>query len=271
MNHWGWAVYVAAAVVVSAVGATPADAGETRFERMLLVRSGDRVSLVFELTSEPRDVSTRRVSNAVLEVEIGPAVMPPAGESYVAPPDVRFLRHVSIARAGRRPDGGSLTARITLMERSRSLVRIVGRRVYVDFSGDERTDVGRQPPARATVTVAAPARVPVPEPLAPPPPLDTYKTAIAPSLAKFEQLAPFLVSGCETPTAPVLKALGDTLATIAQGVGAVEVPQESREIHQLIASAVASASAAVDPSFGGDRARQVRQALALVDQAKASL
>ena len=261
------AMCAAAAAVPSRVDA----ADDAKFERLVLLPSSDRVSLVFEMTGEPREVSTRRISSALLELEAGPIVTPVAAASFAAPAGIRFVGGVTIAGAAAPRGGAYLRARITLLETSRSTVRVVGRRVYIDFSADGPMRV-RQPAsalARRMPSAPSPAAAPVMPVLAPP--AGTYQTAVAPAIARLEELAPFLVSAANSPSAPVLKAISDTLSTISQTVGLVEVPEGSRRAHGLLSSAIAVASGAVDPSFSGDRASQARQALTLLDQAKAAL
>jgi len=156
-------VAVAAGLILSA--SATAHAAETRFQHVSLLAVPDRVSLVFELSGEPQNVATRRVSAAVLELDAGPVVMPARATSFMAPPGVRFVMGVSIQSG----DGasGHLKARITLLERARSEVRVVGRRVYVDFSAESlpTTSVDSpsvaiaptKPAAHASSPIAAPA------------------------------------------------------------------------------------------------------------------
>jgi hypothetical protein len=240
---------------------SPVLAADVRFERVLLLTSGDRVSVVFELTGEPGEVSTRRVSAAVLELDAGPATMTADAESFAAPPGIRFVSGVSIRRGPATAAGGVLAARITLLERSRSTVRVVGRRVYVDLSP------GAAPPRAARPAPALP-RPPEPAPVPPAPP---YPVAVRPAIEQLDRLAPFLISATDAPSPPVLAAIGNTLTTIRRSVGSIDVPEESRETHGLLSSAIALAAAAVDPEFGGDRAAQTRQALLLLNRAKAAL
>ena len=54
--------------------AVPAFAADARLERVVLLPSVDRSSIVFELTAEPRHVSMRRISDSVIEFEAGPGV-----------------------------------------------------------------------------------------------------------------------------------------------------------------------------------------------------
>lgn len=254
------------------LAATAADAAPSHFQNVAVLTIRDRVSLVFELTGEPQDVATRRVSVAVLELDAGPIVMPAKPTSFVAPPGVRFVMGVSLL-AGDGATAGRLKARITLLERARSTVRVVGRRVYVDFSPDsepvspqpERTSGAR--PAARTVSVPPTASAP---PSTTPPAADAYRTMVQPAIERFEQLTPFMVSAAASPSESVLKAVGNTLIGIQGLLLSVDVPAESRQTHDLLSSAVATAVTAVTPSFTGDRSAQAKQALMLLEQAKTS-
>lgn len=266
---------IAAALVLS-VGAK-VHAAETRFQHVSLLAARDRVSLVFELSGDPQNVATRRVSAAVLEVDAGPVVMPARATSFMAPPGVRFVLGVSIQ--GGDGTAGYLKARITLLERAHSAVRVVGHRVYVDFSPES------MPPTAAVdrMTAAANASAPSPSPSSTPrqtpsadptpvvsPSRDVYRATIQPAIDRFDQLTPFLVSATASPSEPVLKAVGSTLAGIQGLLLSVEVPAESRRVHEVLSSAVTAALTAVNPNFSGDRAAQAKQALGLLEQARAS-
>jgi hypothetical protein len=265
-------------------GLAPFLAGETRFQHVSLLNARDRVSLVFELTGEAQNVATRRVSGAVLELDAGPVVVPARATSFMAPPGTRFVMGVSIQ--GGEATAGRLKARITLLERAHTAVRVVGRRVYVDFSSDtpppqraERgADVVTSAQARQTTRApqetaqaAAPA---APAPAAPVAPLttrrDAYRSTIQPAIDRFEELKPYLLSAAASPSEPVLKAVGSTLVGIQGLLLSVDVPAESRQAHDLLSSAVAAALTAVNPAVGGDRVAQTKQALALLEQARAS-
>ena len=262
---------IAALFFSAAASAGPAV--ESRFQNVALLTTTDRVSVVFELTSEPRNVATRRVSAAVLELEAEPVIAPAAVTSFTAPRGVRFVSGVSIqSAAGSNP--GLLKARILLLERARSAVRIVGRRVYVDFWPDsatvpalpERYVLPAPAPTPAAPVPASPQR-PLPQPSVPSRD-DAYRAAIKPAIEQFDKLAPFLLSATSSPSPQVLKAVSETLKNVESVVSSVDVPGESRRGHGLLAAAVALASTSVDPDFAGDRAAQARQALSLFDQAK---
>ena len=252
---------------------TAAHAAETRFQHVSLLNASDRVSLVFELTGEPHNVATRRVSGAVLELDAGPVVMPARATSFMAPPGTRFVMGVSIQ--GGEATAGRLKARITLLERARSAVRVVGRRVYVDFSSDtppapqqaERAVAPNAPQAPRQAVAAAPAPAPAVAPSTAR--RDAYRSTVKPAIDRFDELKPFLLSAAASPSEPVLKAVGSTLVGIQGLLLSVDVPAESKPAHDVLTSAIAAAVTAVGPTFGGDRNAQVKQALALLEQARA--
>ena len=254
------------------IGGSVASASDTRFRHVSLLQARDRVSLVFELTSEPENVSTRRVSAAVLELDAGPVVAPDRPTSFMAPAGVRFVMGVSIQ--GGSGAGGRLKARITLLERARTAVRVLGRRVYVDFSPDSLP--APKPPPERTMLPTAPAATKEPPaapeaPAAPAPASgEAYRNAVQPAIERFEQLTPFMLSAAASPSEPVLKAIASTLTGIQGLLMSVEVPAESRQAHDLFSSAVTTALAAVSPAFTGDRVAQARRAVSLLQQTKSS-
>ena len=266
----------AALVVALALSAASinAQAAETRFQHVSLLNASDRVSLVFELTGEAQNVATRRVSGAVLELDAGPVVMPARATSFMAPAGTRFVMGVSIQ--GGEATAGRLKARITLLERARAAVRVVGRRVYVDFSSDTPPAAQRaERPASSAPQAARQATAPVaPTPAPPAAPSttrrDEYRSTIQPAIDRFDELKPFLLSAAASPSEPVLKAVGSTLVGIQGLLLSVDVPAESRQAHDVLSSAVATAVTAVSPAFAGDRPAQVKQALGLLEQARAS-
>ena len=268
----GRAVLVAA--LLMGAGVAPSRAADARFQRVTLLPAGERVSLVFELSGEPRNVATRRVSAAVLELDAGPVSMPVRTASFVAPSGVRFVLGVTVQGA-EASDGGVLKARITLVERAHSAVRVVGRRVYVDFSAEPEPprlqQLERRPAARPAAPTSAPAPVPATHEPSAPPAAEVYRAAVQPAVDRLEQLKPFLLSATVSPSEPVLKAVGSTLAGIQGLLLSLDVPRETQAEHDLLSSAVAAAVTAVDPSFSGDRASQLRQALSLFDKAKSGL
>ena len=262
---------IAALLVVIGAGIPTADAADSRLQHVSLLSARDRVSLVFELTGEPADVSTRRVSAAVLELDAGPVVAPSRPTSFMAPPGVRFVMGVSIQGA----DGahGRLKARITLLERARSSVRVLGRRVYVDFSADSQPVATKPSPRPSPPTApqaSAQAAPPPPTVVAAAPPRAAYRDAVQPAVERFDQRMPFLTSAAASPSEPVMKAINGTLVGIQALLTTIDAPPESQTAHDHLSQAVATALTAVSPAFSGDRAAQARQAQSLLGQAKSS-
>ena len=263
---------IAALLLAVSAGVSPAAAADSRLQHVSLLTARDRVSLVFELTEEPGDVSTRRVSAAVLELDAGPVVAPTRPTSFMAPPGVRFVMGVSIQ--GASGAAGRLKARITLLESARSSVRVLGRRVYIDFSSDQPATSSRPRPASgpAPQTAASAVAAPPAAPAAPAAPARgaAYREAVQPAVERFEQLTPFLLSAVASPSEPVLKAIGSTLVGIQALLSSIDVPAESQTAHDLLSQAVATALTAANPTFSGDRGAQARQAQSLLGQAKSS-
>jgi hypothetical protein len=100
--------------------------------------------------------------------------------------------------------------------------------------------------------------------------VEAYRAAVQPAVERFEQLQPFLVSATASPSEPVLKAIGSTLVGIQGLLLSVDVPGELRATHDVLSSAIAAASNAVDPAFEGDRAARARQAISLFKQASSN-
>jgi hypothetical protein len=90
-------------------------------------------------------------------------------------------------------------------------------------------------------------------------------------VARLTEIGPFLASAAATPADDVLKAVSGTLAEVEQPLRTMEGPQASRTAHNVLLSAVTTASRAVAPDFKGDRVLQVQRALALLDAAKTEI
>ena len=127
------ALCLPAAVVTSLLASAPASAANARLERVLLLPSPDRSSVVLELTAEPRQVSTRRISESIFEVDAGPGIDDAPPQLLKAPANVRFIDSVSV-RVLSTQLGPVVRARITMTSAALAVVRSAGRRVYVDVS-----------------------------------------------------------------------------------------------------------------------------------------
>jgi hypothetical protein len=94
---------------------------------------------------------------------------------------------------------------------------------------------------------------------------------VGPSIARFEEMTPFLLSAAKSPSLPVLAALAQTLTSLEAALEAAPVPREAVDGHSLMMSAAAAARAAMDPEFTGDRAVQAQQAVTMFQGGRAAL
>src|SRR4051812_22755272 len=127
------ALVVTGGIIAMLLASVPTAAANTRLERVLLLPSPDRSSVVLELSAEPRQVSTRRISESIVEVDAGPGVENVAPQLLKAPANVRFVDSVTV-RVLTTPEGPVVRARISLTAAAQAVVRSSGRRVYVDIS-----------------------------------------------------------------------------------------------------------------------------------------
>lgn len=138
----------------------------------------------------------------------------------------------------------------------------------LDLDNDDAmfsADVKYAKPAPVQREPEAPRQTPVPRE-EPAPQAD-----LRPAMDRLDQLAPFLMSAATSPSAPVLKALEESLTTLGDSVAVAEVPARSKDAHDLLTSAISVARTALKPEYDGDRAAQARQALVLLDRARAAL
>jgi len=235
---------------------------------------GSRVSLVLELPGEPRDVSTERVNGTVLDVDAGPITAPIAARAFQGASLVDGVVMQGITNA----DGSHvLHARVTFSQEARSRVRLVGHRLYIDLIGQEDAPEPSRRELRADADVPRADVLRGGNPRVAPAAADpsaedaAYRDAIDAVVDRFEQAEPFLLSAAAAPRPDVLQALTGTLGALRESVAALDPPRSMRGTHGLLLSAVTLASAAVEPSFQGDRDAKIRQALAVFAAGKAQL
>lgn len=242
---------------------------------ILLVSGGGRLSLVIELASEPRYVFTRR-DGAVLEVDASPAETPVETRAWRAPSGVSLLERVSMEATEH-----ALRTRVVVSDTARTNVRVVGRRLYIDLWSVESELVGRpvemigRPASEVVGQVAAGwTRAGGQDELAGHLPRATsrgkdppYNLRIAPALARFQSMEPFVLSSVAAPSPDVLAALEGSLRGLEARIQEIEAPAESARAHAALVSAVRAAIEAVQPSFGGDRMARAREAYARVKAA----
>jgi len=252
----------AALGVAALLAGSPAFAANARLERVLLLPVADRSSVVLELTAEPRQVSTRRISDSVFEVEAGPGIDGAVPQTLKAPANVRFIDSV-IVRVMPTHAGPVVRARIIMTTAARAVVRTAGRRVYVDVSP------ALPMPATPAAAPAQAARgeMATDKPAAGAPkstPEDAYRTAVRPVVSQLKELGPFLMSasgGDPGVSNAVLPALASARASLA----ALQAPELARGSHTMVLTAVDRILRALAPDFTGDRPTVVRQSVTTID------
>jgi hypothetical protein len=242
----------------------------------VLVGAPGRVSMIFELAEEPVQVWTRRVNATTLVVDAGPLTEGIRSQTWSTPSSVDLVKRISIDEV-RLDDRSVMRAQLTLPEFAWGRTRLAGRRLYVDVSWPE---LRQQAPLSGQLRNAAVVPAPRAEKTKPVEQnelvdprvigIERYRGAIRPLIVRFEEMEPFLVSATQAPP-EVLAALGHTLATLGDSLRAIEVPSDLANTHGMFTSALRVAVRAVDPALRGDRATEVRQALALFDLGKAQL
>jgi hypothetical protein len=247
---------------------------DPRLVRVVLLRVADRISLALEMTGEPQKAALRVLSARALEVEAGP-VSGVVREDQLAPAsDAAFIRQVSIQRYTTGNRVAFVRARVTFDAPGAGNVRVVGRTVYVDLTPmavlrpnlpsaprlSRREEVTRNQQQQV-------ARVQQPKSGS----QSSYEQEIRSVLSRLTEIGPFLTSAAKTPADDVLRAVGGTLSEVEQPLRVMNVPQASRPVHNVLLSAVATASRAVSPDFRGDRVIEVQRALALLDAAKSEI
>lgn len=240
-----------------APGSFGAGASSTGAPAVLMVAAAGRVSVVIEMPAEPRHVETRRPEGTVLEVDAGPVTSAIATQEWTAPSGVDLINEVSVEPHGGL-NGTSLRTRVTMPALTQSNVRVVGRRIYIDFW---RVD------SRADQVVRASRPVPVAEEddeedVPEGNTEETYREAITPVVARVGEIEPFLMSAVTSPAPEVLAAVEKTLRAVQEWIGTIEAPADSAPAHDALVASVGLAVQAVEPGFAGDRAGQARLALA---------
>jgi hypothetical protein len=241
--------------------------------RVAVVPSAGQMSLVVELSDEARSVSTQQVTPTLLLVEAGPIALPLKRQILNAPSGLTLLQKVSVDEGTTAGKEHVLRLGVTMKRPAPSTVRVVGRRVYVDFMVADR-------PAAAAPPRAASDSIPLQQPQLP---LASNRTA-APAAAaggqllsgatsKLEEIQPFLLSATSAPVPnpAVLNAVADAISSVQQSLRGVQPPAKQGPSFQLLVSAASLAAEAVSADFHGDRASKAKQSMAVLAAAKAQL
>jgi hypothetical protein len=256
------------------MSAREADAADPRLVRVVLLRVGDRMTVALEMSSEPQKAALRVLSSRAVEIEAGPVSGLFRDEQLAPSSDVGFIRHVMIQKHTPAGRGSYVRARVTFDAPGAGNVRVMGRTVYVDVTpiARYRPALPAPPPPRpkprqdaaSPPQRAAAGRTPSLAPI-------NYEQAVRPFVARLTEIGPFLASAAASPTDDVLTAVGGTLAEVEHPLRAMDVPQASRPLHNILLSAVTTANRAVARDFTGDRVAQVQRALALLDAARSEI
>ena len=239
---------------------------------VLLIGAPDRLSLVFELPLEPRQVRSRRVEN-VLDLDLGPISTTIEPQQWSAPQGVHLVERVSIEGVQASETGNFLRAHVTVPEFARANVRAEGRRVYVDLTWPMIAPDAVAPKPATVASAAEPSQQPVSRVV---PIVDArqdaqsteqYAEQLRGVVERLGAVKPFLTSAAKSGSPDVLGALDVNLSTLEASLRAMHAPAASVDQHQMLLSAVRTARKVTDPSFSGDRAVQAREAFVLYDAA----
>jgi hypothetical protein len=244
---------------------------------LLLLGAPDRLSLVLELPSEPRQVNSSRPDAVTLQIDAGPMPIAANPQQWSVPDGVHLLHTVSIETLAAQGGLNYLRARVALPQFAKANVRTEGRRVYVDLTwpldgdaraprrpvptvvqeGDPPTTASREPAGAGQAPIARGQEA-------------RYVEAIKPSHQKISEIKPFLLSAAQSGSTDVHAALDQTLATLEASVSGLSVPVSEVGQHQLFVSAIRVARNALSPGFSGDRVVQVQKAITMFEGAMAA-
>jgi hypothetical protein len=239
---------------------------------VLLIGAPDRMSVVFEMPLEPRQVRSRRVEN-VLDIDVGPMSTKITPRQWSAPDGVHLVERVSIEGVQASETGDFLRAHITMPEFARANVRAEGRRVYVDLTWPMIAPDAVAPRPEAAAAESGPAQppvsrvVPVVDARQDAQPSGAYADQLRGVTERLGEVKPFLMSAAKAGSPDVLRALDDTLSTLETTLRGLRAPAASLDQHQMFLSAIGTARKATDLSFSGDRTAQAREAFVLYDAA----
>ena len=239
---------------------------------VVLIGAPDRLSVVFELPLEPRQVRSRRVEN-VLDLDVGPMSSKVVPQQWSAPEGVHLIERVSIEGVQASETGDFLRAHVTLPEFARANVRAEGRRLYVDLTWPMIAPDAVAPQPAAAAAEAGPEQpppsrvVPVADARQGAQSSDAYAEQLRGVVERLGDVKPFLMSAAKAGSPDVLRALDDTLSTLETSLRGMRAPAASVDQYQMFVSAIRMARKATDVSYTGDRNAQAREAFVLYDAA----
>jgi len=241
--------------------------------RVAVVPSAGQMSLVVEMSDEARSVSTQQVTPTLLLVEAGPIALPLKRQILNAPSGLALLQKVSVDEGTTASQEHVLRLGVTLKRSAPSTVRVVGRRVYIDFMVADAPAAVASPkaagdsiPLQPRQSGLAADRNAAPAPAA-------GQQVLSGATSRLEEIQPFLLSATSAPVPnpSVLNAVADAISSVQQSLRGVQAPAKQGPSFQLLVSAASLAAEAVSADFHGDRASKAKQSMAALAAAKAQL
>ena len=262
----------AAVIACMLLQASNSFAADPSVMRVAMVPSAGQMSLVIELSDEARSVATQQVTPTLLVVEAGPIALPLKRQVLNAPSGLELVQTVSVDEGTNAGKEHVLRLGVTMKRSVASTVRVVGRRVYVDFMvADGPVPVALPRAAGAPMTLPRPSRVTTSG--TPAPATASGQQALTGATSRLEEIQPFLLSATSAPVPnpTVLNAVADAISNVQESLRGVQPPAKQGPPFQLLVSAASLAKEAVSADFHGDRAAKAKQSMAVLAAAKAQL
>lgn len=245
---------------------------------VLLLGAPDRLSLVFEMQSEPRQVNSSRPDGTTVQIDAGPMVTPAQPQHWSAPEGVHLLHTVSIETLSAQGGLNYVRAKVALPEFAKANVRTEGRRIYVDLTWPRDTEDARAPkrmtvvqegdrPAAQAQSASTPAK---PNASAALGEEERYREAIEPLYKRIREVRPFYLSAVQSGSYDVYAAIDQTFASLESSIAGIKVPSAEVGQHQLLLQAVQAARQGLAPGFPGDRLAHAQKTLVMFEGAMAA-
>jgi hypothetical protein len=241
--------------------------------RVAMVPSAGQMSLVIELSDEARSVSTQQVTPTLLLVEAGPIAMPLKRQLLNAPSGLELVQKVSVDEGTNAGKEHVLRLGVTMKRSAPSTVRVVGRRVYIDFVVADGP-VPAAPPRAAGAPMVVQQRQSRPAPNQNAvPAAGAGREMLTGATSRLEEIQPFLLSATSAavPNPAVLNAVAEAISGVQESLRGVQTPAKQGPSFPLLVSAASLAKEAVSADFHGDRASKAKQSIAVLAAAKAQL
>ena len=267
-------IWVAAIALAAFLNASNAFAADPTLMRVMVVPSGGQLSLVVELSDEARRVATQQVSATELLLEAGPIALPLQHQTLNAPSGLALLQQVAVDESSTENHEHQLEMRVIMKRSAPSAVRVVGRRIYIDFAVAD-AEIPAAPPRQLLTAPVREQREPGAAPVTNRVPAGAAAShqALSDAASRFERIQPFLMSAttAAAPNPAVLSAVSDAITGVRQSLQSVHAAGADAGSFQMLASAVTLAAESVSADFHGDRASKAQQSLAVFAAAKAQL